>query len=135
MNTLELRRGALGVEVWIDSRDLRERVRAVELPHATADGQPDLAGSYEGIPPDEWMRPGVYATGEVAVLGCTCGETECWPLLVRITRTRDEVAWSGFRQPRRTWPHEGLGPFTFDRARYEAAVAAVTGQAADAARR
>lgn len=126
MNTLELRSGEHGVEVWIDGHDLRALIRAVELPHATASGQPDLAGSYEGIPPDEWMRPGVYGKGEVAVLGCTCGVTDCWPLLVRITREADTVVWSDFRQPRRSWPHEGLGPFTFGRAQYEAALAAVT---------
>ncbi len=129
MNTLELRRGEEGVEVRIDGHDLRDLVRAVELPHATAGGQPDLAGSYGGLPPDEWTQPGVYDTGHVAVLGCTCGVTECWPLLVRITRQADDVMWSDFRQPRRGWPHEGLGPFTFARAQYESALAALAAEA------
>ncbi len=124
MNTLELRPGEQGVEVRIDGHDLRDLVRAVELPQATADGQPDLAGSYGGLPPDEWPHPAAHGK-DVMVLGCTCGVTECWPLLVRITRAADAVVWDGFRQPRRAWSHEGLGPFTFDRTQYEAAVAAV----------
>jgi hypothetical protein len=66
------------------------------------------------------------------VLGCTCGVSECWPLLVRITRKGGTVVWSDFRQPNRAWKHERLGPFTFAREQYEAALAAVT---ADSARR
>jgi hypothetical protein len=54
MNTLELHPGAQGVEVRIDGRDLLDLVRAVELPQATADGQPELAGSYGGLTPDAW---------------------------------------------------------------------------------
>ncbi|HST57120.1 MAG TPA: hypothetical protein VLK84_00440 [Longimicrobium sp.] len=129
MNTLELRPGGEGVEVRIDGHDLRDLVRAVELPHAAADGQPDLAGSYDGLPPGEWVLPPADGKGHVvAVLGCTCGVTECWPLLVRITRKADVVVWSDFRQPRRGWPHEGLGPFTFDRAQYDSALAALTAE-------
>ena len=130
MNTLELRRGEEGVEVRIDGRDLLDLVRAVELPHATASGQPSLAGSYGGLPPEEWTVPPAGKKGHVAaVLGCTCGVTECWPLLARITRTADTVVWSDFRQPRRAWSHEGLGPFTFARDPYAAALAGLTAEA------
>lgn len=131
MNTLELRRGEHGVEVHVDGRDLRELVRDVELPQAAADGQPDLAGSYDGLPPEEWAAPAAGdRQGRVAVLGCTCGVSECWPLLAYVTRTADTVVWSGFRQPNRSWTHAGLGPFTFGREQYEAAVAAVAGTSA-----
>lgn len=127
MNTLELRPGEHGVEVRIDGRDLRELVRAVELPQATADGQPDLAGSYEGLPPEEWTAPAAGdRQGRVAVLGCTCGVSECWPLLARVTRRAGTVVWSDFRQPNRGWTHDRLGPFTFAQPAYDAAVAAVT---------
>lgn len=113
------------VDVLIDGRDLRELVRAVELLQATADDQPDLAGSYEAIPLEEWPRPRAGERERVTVLGCSCGVTECWPLRVRITVRPGTVVWSDFQQPNRGWTYEGLGPFTFAREPYETAVAAV----------
>lgn len=133
MNTLELRarRGDPNdpptVDVVIDGRDLLDRVRALEAPQASADGQPELAGSYTGIPAYEWAYlPDEDDEGRVAVLGCTCGVVACWPLLVRITWKAGTVVWSDFQQPNRGWSYERLGPFTFAREQYETAVAAVT---------
>jgi len=37
------------------------------------------------------------------VLGCTCGITECWFLLVRITVLDEVVIWSDFEQVHRPW--------------------------------
>ncbi|MEV6671749.1 hypothetical protein [Streptomyces sp. NPDC051162] len=36
------------------------------------------------------------------VLGCSCGEWGCWPLMTRITTTADAVTWDSFEQPYRT---------------------------------
>ena len=112
------------VQVLIDGRDLLDRVKEVELPQATADGQPDLAGSYQGLTPEQWEAlPEQYGDGRAAVLGCVCGEVGCWPFRVRITWRNDTVTWSGFQQKNRGWSYEQLGPFVFAREQYEAAVA------------
>jgi hypothetical protein len=55
MNRLELRPVATGrrnrftVQILIDGRDLIDLVRAIELPFATAEGHPDIAGGYSGL--------------------------------------------------------------------------------------
>ncbi|HEU4561888.1 MAG TPA: hypothetical protein VFS20_28945 [Longimicrobium sp.] len=103
-----------------------ERVRAVELPQATADGQPDVAGSYAWLAADQWTEfPDFDGDRRVAVLGCVCGVAECWPLLVRITRRGGTVTWSDFRQPHRGWTYDRLGPFTFRESDYDRAFAQV----------
>ena len=109
-----------------------EIVRETEIPFAMRDGQPDLAGSYSGLYPEEVFLPSRRllgesethfdlddASGKVAVLGCTCGETDCWPLLVEIWADHDIVSWDNFEQPhRKHWRHDMLGPFIFDRSHY-----------------
>lgn len=55
------------------------------------------------------------------LLSCTCGITDCWFLLATITVTADTVVWSDFCQFHRDWIYD-LGPFVFDRGRYEAAL-------------
>jgi len=52
-------------------------------------------------------------------LWCTCGEPECWFLLVTITVNESTVEWADFRQFHRDWRYD-LGPFVFDRSSYEA---------------
>lgn len=111
------------IQIVIDGRDLMEHVRAVELPQATADGQPDLAGSYSWLAVDEWVEnPEFDDEGRIAVLGCECGVVACWPLMVRITRRGGTVTWSDFRQPHRDWTYDQLGPFTFRESDYDRAV-------------
>lgn len=56
------------------------------------------------------------------LLGCQCGEWGCWPLTARIEVTDEVVRWSGFRTGHRDWDLAALGPFEFDRARYERAI-------------
>ena len=110
------------MEVWIDGRDLRELVRPLESPHAATRGLPELAASYGGMCPDEWGDPMKDESGRVAVLGCECGETGCWPLFARITRTAETVVWNDFDGPVTGAAYERLGPFTFAREPYEAAI-------------
>lgn len=62
-------------------------------------------------------------SGKVPLLGCSCGEWGCWPLLATITVAKDEVAWSEFEQPHRpSRDYSEFGPFLFGRAQYEAAL-------------
>jgi hypothetical protein len=132
--------------ITINGRELVEIIRTAELPFALAEGHPDLAGAYAGLPPELAFLPsmhllgdpddlysGLVRTGEdtkPAVLVCECGEPGCWPLCVRIDVEPGVVVWTDFEQPHRArddgrnaaWSHAAVGPFRFDRAAYEAAL-------------
>ncbi len=121
------------VRLAVNGADLVDLVRDVELPFASADDEVDLAGSYTGLHPDALLPPSRHLLGSPAaglfdgekayVLGCTCGEAGCWPLLARIQIHDRTVSWSDFENGFRSeWKYEGLGPFNFDRAQYEAAL-------------
>jgi hypothetical protein len=86
--------------------------RALRLPSRELLDEPwDTAGKGFVIPPDDPRR------GKATVLGCTCGITECWFLLVRITILDEVVIWSDFEQFHRPWVYD-LGPFIFDKQAY-----------------
>jgi hypothetical protein len=118
---------------YIDGTNLRELAKEVELPFAVADGEPDLAGSYEGIeageevrwpsrhyldgPTNQWLDD-----GDTRLLGCPCSVSGCWDLTAQVELTELSVTWSGFRMGHRDWDLAGLGPFRFDRTEYEQAL-------------
>ena len=118
------------VEVFVNDRNLKDLVREVELPFATRDGNPGLAGSYAGLPPEAVFLSSRRLLGEpsvswddrggrIAVLGCGCGVVGCWPFMVEIAEIGDQMIWSDYHQPhRRRWDHDLLGTFKFDRAQY-----------------
>lgn len=121
------------VAAFVNGRNLVDILREVELPFATREGKPDLAGSYVGLPPEEIFLPSLrllgepatyydYFDGKIAVLGCVCGEVGCWPFLVRITIRDDVVLWSDFEQPHRAWRYDEMRPFVFDLAQYLSAL-------------
>ncbi|HEY0038918.1 MAG TPA: hypothetical protein VGB66_19635, partial [Longimicrobium sp.] len=104
------------VHVTIDGRDLVDLLRRIELPAATADGHPEIAGSYRGLSPYEWEAlPELEDDGRVAVLGCECGEVGCWPFQVRISWRPATVLWSDFHGPGRNCDYTALGRFIFAR--------------------
>ncbi len=89
-------------------------------------------GSYAGIVPDHFrfgpiinhfMGHGDWNPGAPAVLGCDCLEWGCWPFHAVIEVTNDRVRWTSFLGPKKDRNHSGLGPFEFDRAQYEDALA------------
>jgi hypothetical protein len=139
MNRLELRiqRGHEHnidiVRVFIDGRDLVELVQPVELPFATAEGHPDIAGGYDGLLPRDWLGVPEQDAGDgrAALLACAgCGEPGCWPLRVRIEVMPERVTWNDFQQPHRPeWSYATFGPFVFDRVQYDAEVARVRARA------
>ena len=120
------------VEIFVNGRNLRKIVRDIELPFATRERKPNLAGGYTGLPPENVFLPSrrflserekYYdfndSRGRIPVLGCGCGVVGCWPLLVEIVETEDQVIWGNFRQPHRgSWSYDSLEPFVFDRAQY-----------------
>jgi hypothetical protein len=122
----------------VNGRELVGLVREAELGPAAADGQPRLAGEYDGLTPWEWMRIGALlagtsdharlADGRVALLRCPCGVTECWPLVARFEIGERTVEIDRFEQPfRPRWRYDGLGPFVFVRAQMVDAIQAAVG--------
>ncbi len=112
----------------IDGVDLRDPVRALE----EEAGAGKLAGRYGGItvhrngPPlaNHYLarRGELFEHGRLAVLGCSCGIVDCWPLLARIEVREEWVVWRDFRHGFRDWSYDRLGPFRFERGEYEAEV-------------
>ncbi len=132
------KRGCPSVEavVYINDRSLIDLACEVELPFAERDGKPSLAGAYAGLPPRivkapaspllGQTEPGYFKDGRVTLLECTCGTPGCWPLVAWLALDASTVTRSDFAQPhRREWDLSALGPFVFDRAQYESALAAV----------
>jgi hypothetical protein len=126
--------GWRGVVPMVDGVSLITRIQNYEAAQGF-----DLPGSYGGLePPDaaraaDWVR---YLLGEVYpedngpsngttwLLGCNCSVAGCWPLEARVTIEGDRVIWDRFRQPHRpAQDYAALGPFVFDRDRYEQALA------------
>jgi hypothetical protein len=141
MDTLRLsrRRGKDGeyeyevVEIAVNGRNLIDLLRQVELPVATREGNPEIAGSYEGLPPDVVFFPSRHlldrpnpphgGEGHVTILECgNCGTPACWPFQVRILLDEATVTWCDFSQPHRAgkWTYDALPEFIFDRRQYEA---------------
>ena len=129
------------VDIFINGRNFVGILREVELPFAARDSQPDLAGSYAGLPPEDIFLPSLRLLGEpttyydrdssegkIAVLGCECGDPGCWPLRVKIDLRDDAVIWDGFEQPHRSaWRSDALRSFVFDRAQYISALSRNSG--------
>ena len=133
------------VEVFINGRPVIELIFDYERPHAEAAGRPDAAGDYVGLDvakvappsrlllgePDGWFccHPGIGT-----LLTCTCGELGCGSVNCFIAADDERVVWSEFRgdlgpigpDGRRRESYAGFGPFEFDRAQYEAALAALS---------
>jgi hypothetical protein len=58
------------------------------------------------------------------LLGCTCGELTCWPLVARILRHGELMVWDHFKQPNRPeLDYSSFGPFRFEVNQYRQAVA------------
>jgi len=121
------------IEPIINEVPLRELAEVVEAPFASAEGKPQLAGSYAGLgsverlrwPSRHYLGDPIFSwfdTGDTVLLGCECGEWGCWPLTAQVEVADDTVRWSGFRTGHRDWNLASLGPFEFDRREYEHAL-------------
>ncbi|MFD2472882.1 hypothetical protein [Amycolatopsis silviterrae] len=117
--------GVAGVPV-VDGVALTELIDRFEL----AAGMSPAGDAYGGLNPRAFAgTPAEHfhgldpADGKTPLLGCSCGDWGCWPLLARVTVTGDEVVWDAFEQPHRPErDYRGFGPFRFARAGYDAAV-------------
>jgi len=97
------------VELPFAEAEFDRRIREGESPEELVP-RGSLAGQYLYLSPGMTFRPSrnflgeAYAHGFVApceksiLLQCTCGITDCWFLLARITIEDDRVTWSAFEQ-------------------------------------
>jgi hypothetical protein len=132
--------GASGaLRILVDGLDLAMVAAKHELPFAEAEGHPDIAGTYLGLDPRQLGGSvSVHFLGgsgsdlacgpsdKTVLLGCSCGEVGCWPLMARVELSEAEVTWREFEQPHRSseWSYEGFGPFVFNRSQYMKALEA-----------
>jgi hypothetical protein len=119
------------INLFVNGTRLQDLVRSVEQPYAKADGNAGLAGNYAGLavgptlPASHYLGEPVetwFGDGDTILLGCVCGDPGCWPLTARVTVSESTVTWSGFRTGHRDWDLSAVGPFTFERRAYEAAL-------------
>ncbi|MFC7616095.1 hypothetical protein ACFQV2_24110 [Actinokineospora soli] len=60
----------------------------------------------------------------VPLLGCSCGDLGCWPLLAHVGVADGRVVWDLFEQPfRPDRDYDRFGPFRFDLRQYRDALA------------
>ncbi len=73
------------------------------------------AGGYAGLittyfkrrPPIEYFTgksESEYGRGIIHLLGCTCGEVGCWPLIASVNQKDDTIRWHGFVHCVLGWP-------------------------------
>ena len=98
-----------------------------------AAGMQPAGGAYGGLIPaffrfgpldEHFHGRSTSAMGsKTALLGCSCGEWGCWPLMARIAVTQGLVTWDAFEQPHRPErDYARLGPYRFPRRQYDAAL-------------
>ena len=115
-------------EIAINGSPLIELVAPFEKEHVAKENEQTggelRAGDYH-YPAVTWIDDLRRPSSEAIVLGCTCGITECWAIVVDITRDDRTTRWSNVRHNHRdTWRYD-LGPFVFDRDLYEAEIVRV----------
>ena len=117
----------------IDGKSLITILKETELPFAKKEGNPKIAGAYNGIPKGVVKLPSQHLLGEPeqlysydgksSVLECECGEPGCWSFITKIAVDEKRISWSNFEQIHRpNWKYDLIGEFTFDKKRYEQAL-------------
>ena len=132
IQTTRIGQGPAGLTLVVDGVSLVDLVAAYEGSRGY-----EPAGAYGGLVPERlsvMADRGTYllgtspdqlpAIGSAWLLGCSCGEVGCWPLVARIEVSPRRVRWTDFSQPfRESWDYTDFGPFVFTRGEYEATVA------------
>ncbi len=125
------------VNIHVDGKPLADVMQAYELPMATKEGHPGLAGAYYAITTAS-SSLGQYYLGKdnadrgldqnkTALLVCICGIEGCWSLLCKIRVLGNTVTWTDFEQPHRDeeWDYSNFEGFVFDRQQYLDAIEAM----------
>jgi hypothetical protein len=120
--------------IFINGKNLIQMLREYELPFATKEGSPNIAGGYAGMHPEDflywylsadWPGDGVHS-----ILTCAgCGEVGCWPMMISATEDDDKVKWSDFHQPHRgpeskatSWDYSDFPSFEFSKENHESEI-------------
>jgi hypothetical protein len=118
------------IDVFINGTNLVEITRLYEL-NVVDQTEREIAGQYAGLPFDE-LRENLNQTetlSEIQVIGCTCGISGCWPLLMDLSKTSQSVKWSNFKNPHRdtgcktVWDYSNFPSFQFEHTHYNHALA------------
>jgi hypothetical protein len=121
------------LNIYLNNVNLIEFIKQYEVQF-----EPKIAGGYEGLNTNylDNLYEHLYGNldendlfnynGKTQVLGCNCGESGCWPLLVKITVNDETIVWSDFEQPHRSedsaggyWDYSNLKQLEFDKKDYE----------------
>jgi hypothetical protein len=135
----------VAVNIRVDGRLLSDIIKQIELPMATAEGSPSIAGGYASIPlpshpEDYYLGKHEQCWGQNGskslLLDCSCGCPGCWPLLCSIELKDGVVTWKDFEQPHRGmtpgsrhWEYSGFEGFVFDESQYRNALGVLRGAA------
>lgn len=127
------------IDIFINGNNLIELLKEIELPFASIEGHPEMAGHYEGIPPLLSLPPHKHFWGVASVEDYQYPERQValfenkssgipgeWTFTARIDVTGESVKWSDFRQQHRPkWDYSPFGTWTFDLVAYRNALRAV----------
>jgi len=116
--------------IKVDGRPFVEMISAYEKKMLKGDKEACLAGDYWYLPPNaliEYLEgDGFGDTHRIALLGCSCLDEECWPLVCSMERQEDYTVWYDFFQPhRRQWDYSGFGPLGFEKNQLSEAIEAL----------
>ncbi|MCX7026764.1 MAG: hypothetical protein NT061_04575 [Spirochaetes bacterium] len=115
------------VRILVDGTPFVEMVRSYETKMLAGNKEAGLAGSYWYLHPNALIE---YLEGDgfghahrIALLGCTCLDEDCWPLVCSMEKQEQYVIWYDFLQPhRKQWDYSGFGPFGFEKKQLAAAM-------------
>ncbi|MHB8111501.1 MAG: hypothetical protein ACYDHW_15855 [Syntrophorhabdaceae bacterium] len=119
--------------ILIDEKPFEEMVRAYEKKMLAGDKEANLAGLYWYLHPNALIE---YLEGDgfgdahrIALLGCSCLDEDCWPLVCSMEKQENYIIWYDFFQPhRRHWDYSGFGPFGFEKKQLAAALGSLKEQ-------
>lgn len=123
------------VDIFINDKNLIGLLKEYELPFATKEGHPDIAGGYAGMTPEDfiyWFTVADWPGGnEHAIFTCSgCGEVGCWPMVITESKDNGIVKWSGFHQQHRGpeskashWDYSNFPSFEFSKENYNTELA------------
>ena len=104
--------------ILVDGKPFVEMVRTFEKHMLEGNKETNLAGTYWYLHPesltDYLEGPGYGEFHRIAILGCSCLDEDCWPLVCSMEQQEDCILWYDFFQPhRKNWDYSDFGPFAF----------------------
>ena len=116
--------------ILVDGTPLVEMVRSYETKMLAGNKEANLAGSYWYLHPNALIAylegDGLGDAHRIALIGCTCLDEDCWPLVCSIEKQEKYIIWYDFLQPhRKQWDYYGFGPFAFEKKQVDEEIASL----------